>query len=151
MTTSTALTLAGYTSIALAADLPFKAGDYCAIYSATFDKIEIIQVTATPTVTGSAGSYVWTLPLTSNSTYTNGGRGTASNKIEGTVAQTWGSGSTIVKLANLVPDTQTGTTTHVQTTTLLRDIPATQALRAADSTLKARTPNTSDTLSLIHI
>ena len=143
--TDTSCTLNGYSTVATAADFPFQVGDYCAIFGSSFNKIEVVQITATPTVTGSAGSYVWTVPFTSNSTYTNGGRGSASNKIEGTVAQTWSSGTSFVRFANLVPDTQTGTTTHVQTTTLLRDIPAGTSTRAADATLKARTPNNLDT------
>ena len=149
--TDTSCTLNGYSTVATSTEFPFQVGDYCAIYGATFNKIEVVLITATPTVTGSAGSYVWTVPFTSNSTYTNGGRGSSSNKIEGTVAQTWSSGTSFVRLANLVPDTAAkdangiAITTHVQTTTLLRDIPAATSTRAADNTLKARTPNTSDT------
>jgi len=105
----------------------FAIGDLVALYvddtAQTAGKIEIIQITAAPYENG--GKYY--LPTGTTGTYPAGGRGK-----EGTTALTWASGDNVVVV------------TAEGSTTLRRDIPATRSSRAADTTLKARTPNTSD-------
>jgi len=128
--TTSSITLSGYATIGTTAEFPFQVGDLCAIYKQ--GQIEIIQITATPSVQGSAGSYIWSVPTTNNTTYPNGGRGTTANKVEGTVAQVWTTGSNFVKLNK-----------STTTTTLLKALAATRAQRVTDG-LKARTPNTLD-------
>ena len=74
---------------------------------------------------------------------------------QNTTKTTWAVGDNVVKLEqpfdypSAIPSIVTKTTREIsdsyRTTKLGRDIPATQALRAADATFKCRTPNTSDT------
>ena len=106
--------------------LKFVVGDLIAIYSGT-SAIEIAQITSTSTLSGTDQ----VLNFATNTSYPNGGRGSASNKIESTVAQSWTVGSEVVKLNK-----------YAMTTTLLHDIPATRAARA--SAIIARSPNTFD-------
>ena len=112
--------------------LKFVTGDLIAIYSGT-TAIEIAQITSASTLSGTDQL----LNFATNSNYPNGGRGSSSNKIEGTVAQAWTVGSDVVKINK-----------YAITTTLMHDIPATRSAREA--AIKARSPNTYD-LSLIHI
>ena len=104
----------------------FVVGDLIAIYSGT-TAIEIAQITSASTLSGTDQL----LNFATNSNYPNGGRGSSSNKIEGTVAQAWNIGADVVKINK-----------YALTTTLLHDIPATRAARAA--AIKARSPNTFD-------
>ena len=104
----------------------FVTGDYVAIFSGT-SAIEIAQITSASTLSGTDQI----LNFATNTNYPNGGRGSSSNKIEGTVAQAWNVGAEIVKIKK-----------YEETTTLMQDIPATRALRAA--AIQARTPNTYD-------
>ena len=104
----------------------FVTGDLVAIVSGT-SAIEIAQITSASTLTGSDQI----LNFATNTTYPNGGRGSSSNKIEGTVAQSWNVGAEVVKIRK-----------YESTTTLMHDIPATRSARA--SAIQARTPNTFD-------
>ena len=101
-------------------------GSYVAIFSGT-SAIEIAQITSASTLSGTDQI----LNFATNTNYPNGGRGSSSNKIEGTVAQAWNVGAEIVKIRK-----------YESTTTLMQDIPATRAARAA--VMQARTPNTYD-------
>ena len=114
----------GDSTIKIASNLTsFKDGDMIAIYSGT-SQIEIANITGNPYVVGTDNI----LPFATT------GRGTTSNKVEGTVAQSWTTGASVVKLQKYT------------STTLLHDIPATRSLRSTGNTsIKARSPNTSDT------
>ena len=104
----------------------FVTGDMIAIFSGT-TAIEIAQITSASTLSGTDQI----LNFATNTNYPNGGRGSSSNKIEGTVANAWNVGAEIVKIRK-----------YTSTTTLMQDIPATRATRAA--AIQARTPNTYD-------
>ena len=71
-----------------------------------------------------------------NSNYPNGGRGSSSNKIEGTIAQAWATGVNIVKLEKYSYPGVTNladpaVSEFVRTTKIRHDLPATTALRTA--------------------
>ena len=73
----------------------FVTGDYIAIVSGT-TAIEIAQITSASTLSGTDQI----LNFATNTNYPNGGRGSSSNKIEGTVANSWNIGADVVKILN---------------------------------------------------
>ena len=74
----------------------FAIGDLIAIYSGT-TSIEIAQITATPALVGTDQ----VLYFSTNSNYPNGGRGSSSNKVEGTVANSCNTGAEAVSYTHL--------------------------------------------------
>ena len=125
----------------------FSKGDLCAIWSGS--AIELIQITGDPFEGTGANAGKNYLPTGTATAYPNGGRGSASNKIESTIAQAWATGVNIVKLEKYSYPGVTNladpaVSEFVRTTKIRHDLPATTALRTATDGVKAPPPNSDD-------